>query len=111
MRRRFLPGLEAWAPIGPASHARRGRGLVVPAPAAGPAVCRRPGRCDGGFTSSASAFGLLLANRYKVPHALVEEAGLLRRDDDIRNRLLADRASSSVNFYTQRNVELFPQGR
>jgi len=104
-RGRFFYGLEFWAGIGVAPiiaavagwwfvrHRQHGRFITALAITA--VLLLAP----------LAAFGSVLFNRYKMPQGLVEQAGLLRRDEDIRIGGWQVEHVPSLNFYVQRNIE------
>ncbi len=109
MGQNYLPGLEAWAPLGlvPMLAAVVGWWFIRQ---------RQPARFVLALAVSAvvivgpaAAFGLSCLNRFKVPRPLVEQTGLLRRDEDIRIALWRIEYLPSLNFYAQRNVEFLFQ--
>jgi 4-amino-4-deoxy-L-arabinose transferase-like glycosyltransferase len=104
MRGRYLPGLEVWAAAGAAP--------VLGALAA--AWLARRQRRSGAVVAVTVAALLFLAplaawasaalNRHKAPRPLVEQAGALCRDRDIRIVGFQLEYLPSLHFYCQRNV-------
>jgi 4-amino-4-deoxy-L-arabinose transferase-like glycosyltransferase len=108
MRGRYVAGLEVWAPAGAAP--------VVGALAA--VWCARR-QCRTGAVAAVTLASLLLLvplaawgsaalNRHKAPRPLVEQAGALRRDREIRIACYQLEYLPSLNFYCQRNVTHLP---
>ncbi|MCI0459096.1 MAG: glycosyltransferase family 39 protein [Gemmataceae bacterium] len=104
MRGRYLPGLEVWALLG-----------CVPLLGAGAAWwCVRRQARNGLVATCAVTAVLFLAplaawasaalNRHKAPQPLVEQAGALSRDREIRIGGYQLEHLPSLNFYCQRNV-------
>src|SRR5262249_43390405 len=56
------------------------------------------------FVVPLAAWGITVLNRHKAPRPLVEAAGALRRDVDIRIGAYQLEYLPSLNFYCQRNV-------
>jgi 4-amino-4-deoxy-L-arabinose transferase-like glycosyltransferase len=104
MRERYVPGLEIWAASG---------GILVLGAAAA-AWCARRQRRSGLvtavtlsavlFVAPLAAWGSVALNRHKAPRPLVERAGALCRDRDIRIAACELDHLPSLNFYCQRNV-------
>jgi 4-amino-4-deoxy-L-arabinose transferase-like glycosyltransferase len=109
IRGRYVPGLEVWAAAGAAP--------VVGALAA--AWCARRQRRSAAVvvvTLAAllllmplAAWGSAALNRHKAPRPLVEQAGALCRDRDIRIAAYQLEYLPSLNFYCQRNVTHLPE--
>ena len=104
LRGRSLPGLEVWAAVGAAP--------VLGALTA--AWCVRRERRSAAVLAVTTAALLFLAplaawasaalNRSKAPRPLVEQAGALQRDREIRIACFQLEYLPSLNFYCQRNV-------
>ncbi|MCC6418380.1 MAG: glycosyltransferase family 39 protein [Gemmataceae bacterium] len=104
MRGRYTQGVEVWAVLG----------AVPLLGAALAAWCvRRQQRQRFVVTVAAvavlfvvplAAWGITALNRHKAPRPLVEAAGALRRDADIRIGAYQLEYLPSLNFYCQRNV-------
>jgi hypothetical protein len=105
LRGRSWPGLEQWAFVG---------ALPMAAAAAAWWCLRRRQRTAFvaillaaalAFMAPLAAGGSVALNRFRAPRPLVEEAGALQRDQDIRIGCYQLEFLPSLNFYVQRNVE------
>jgi 4-amino-4-deoxy-L-arabinose transferase-like glycosyltransferase len=108
MRGRYVPGLEVWAFVG--------AGPVFGSVAAVWCI-RRQRRSAAVVVVTLTALLLLMPlaawgsaalNRHKAPRPLVEQAGALCRDRDIRIAGYQLEYLPSLNFYCQRNVAHLP---
>jgi 4-amino-4-deoxy-L-arabinose transferase-like glycosyltransferase len=104
LRGRVFPGLEGWALLGlfPIAGALLGSWCWRRQRRTGLIVC---------LTGSAvlllaplAAYGSVVFNDCKAPRPLVEQAGALRRQDDIRIGCWNLEHLPSLNFYVQRDV-------
>jgi 4-amino-4-deoxy-L-arabinose transferase-like glycosyltransferase len=105
---RSWPGLERWAAVG----------LVPLAGAAAGAWLLWRGRRTAfvtvsvltalGFLVPLAGGGSVALNQFRAPRPLVEQAGALQRDQDIRIGCYQLEFLPSLNFYVQRNVQHHP---
>jgi 4-amino-4-deoxy-L-arabinose transferase-like glycosyltransferase len=109
MRGRYVPGLEGWAAAGAvpvlgalaaAWYARRQRRSAAVAALTLTSLL---------LLAPLAAWGSAALNRHKAPRTLVERAGALRRDRDIRIACYQLEYLPSLNFYCRRNVTHLPE--
>lgn len=110
MRGRPLPALQPWALLG----------LVLMVGSLGGAWCARArwrggaiaciGVCGVVLLAAVGARGTMVLESQKTTRALVAEAGVSQRDQDIRVVTWQLDHLPSLNFYVQRNVEICEHG-
>jgi 4-amino-4-deoxy-L-arabinose transferase-like glycosyltransferase len=104
MRDRYVPGIELWAALG----------LVLIVGGGFAWRCARQNQRHRSvisititailFVAPMAAWASIGLNRHKAPRPLVEQAGICRRDEDIRIAALDLEHLPSLNFYCQRDI-------